>query len=64
VLLSLKPIKGSPAIKQSLWGKTKSAIKKHKLLPSSIFCKGLGNRVWTNVFRVEDDFEFKTGISK
>ena len=52
---------------QSLWGQTKYEIMKrcrrnHKQLPSSTYCKGLGNRVWTNVFRVEDDFEIRTGI--
>jgi len=49
------------------WGQTKFEImqqcrKKHKQLPSSTFCKGLGSPVWTNVFRVEEDFEIKTGI--
>jgi hypothetical protein len=34
----------------------------HKLLPSSTFCNGTG--VWTNVFRVEEDFEIETGICK
>ena len=33
----------------------------NKLLPSSAYCKGIGNRVWTNVVRVEEDFEIKTG---
>ena len=35
--------------------------RKHKLLPSSTFCTEPGNHVWTNVFRVEADFEIKTG---
>jgi len=35
--------------------------RKHKLLPSSTFCKEPGNRVWTNVFRVEADLEIKAG---
>ena len=35
---------------------------KHKLLPSSTYCKEFGIHVWTNVFRVEDDFEIQTGI--
>ena len=34
---------------------------KHKLLPSLTFCKGIGIHVWINVFRVEEDFEIKTG---
>ena len=51
---------------QRIWGLTKFEIvqrcrRKHKLLPSSTFCKGIGYRVWTNVFRVEDVFEIKTG---
>ena len=51
---------------QSIWAQTKFAImqrcrRKHKLLPSSTFCKGFGNRAWTNVFRVEQEFEIKTG---
>jgi len=37
---------------------------KDKLLPSSTYCRGLGSRVWTNVFRVEEDLEIKTGICK
>ena len=37
---------------------------KNKLLPSSTYCTGIGKRIWTNVFRVEDDFEIKTGICK
>ena len=50
----------------SIWGQTKLEImqrcrRKHTLLPSSIFCKGVGNRVWTNMFRVEEEFEIKTG---
>ena len=53
----------------SIWGQTKFEImkrcrKKHKLLPSSTFCTGIKNRVWTNVFRVEEDFEMETGICK
>jgi hypothetical protein len=36
----------------------------HKLLPSSTFCKEPVVRVWTNVFRVEEDFEIETGIYK
>ena len=51
---------------QSIWGKTKFQImqrcrRKHKLLPSSTFCKKTGNRVWTNVFRIEEVFEIKSG---
>jgi hypothetical protein len=51
------------------WGQTKSVImercrRNHKLLPSSTFCYGTGIRVWTNVFRVEEDFEIETGICK
>jgi hypothetical protein len=51
---------------QSIWGQTKFEImkrcrRKHKLLPSSTYCKGVGNRVWINVFRVEEDLEIKTG---
>ena len=51
---------------QHIWGKTKFEImqrcrRKHKLLPSSKFCKGVGVRTWTNVFRIEEDFEIKTG---
>jgi hypothetical protein len=38
--------------------------RKYKLLPSSTFCKTPGIRVWTNVFRVEQDFEIKTGKCK
>ena len=54
---------------QSTWGQTKSVIMelcgiKHKLLPSSTFCKEIGNRVWTNVFRVEKDFEIEAGKCK
>ena len=54
---------------QHIWGKTKLVIMqrcrgKHKLLPSSTFCRGTGNRVWTNVFRIEEDFEIKTGKCK
>ena len=51
---------------QTIWGQTKFEImqrcrRKHKLLPSSTFCKGVGVRTWTNVFRIEEDFEIKTG---
>ena len=51
---------------QSVWGQTKFEImqrcrRKQKLLPSSTFCKGVGVLVWTNVFRVEEDLEIKTG---
>ena len=51
---------------QTVWGQTKLEImqrcqRKHKLLPSSTFCSGLGVHVWTNVFRVEEDLEIKTG---
>jgi hypothetical protein len=54
---------------QWIWGRTKFEIMKrcrrnHKLLPSSTYCLEQGHRVWTNVFRVEDDFEFRTGIYK
>jgi hypothetical protein len=54
---------------QHIWGKTKFEImqrcrRKHKLLPSSAFCRGTGNRVWTNVFRAEKDFKIKTGKCK
>ena len=34
--------------------------RKHKLLPSSTYCRGLNNRVWINVFRVEEDLEIKS----
>jgi hypothetical protein len=34
---------------------------KKKLLPSSTYCSKLMQRVWTNVFRVEEVFEIKTG---
>ena len=48
---------------QSIWGLTKFEImercrRNHKLLPSSTYCKDIGNQVWTNVFRV---LEIKTG---
>ena len=51
---------------QTVWGQTKFEImkrcqRKQKLLPSSTFCKRVGDRVWTNVFRVEEVFEIKTG---
>jgi len=51
---------------QSIWGQTQFEIMqrcrgKHKLLPSSTYCRGLGSRVWINVFRVEEDLEIKTG---
>ena len=51
---------------QAIWGQTKFEIMhrgrtKHKLLPSSTYCKGVGNYIWTNVFRVEEDLEIKTG---
>jgi hypothetical protein len=51
---------------QSTWGKTKFEImqrcrRKQKLLPSSTFCRGIGDRAWINVFRVEEVFEIKTG---
>jgi hypothetical protein len=51
---------------QNIWGQTKFEImqrcrRKHKLLPSSTFCRGIGNRAWINVFRVEEVFEIKTG---
>ena len=54
---------------QQFWGQTKSVImercrRNNKLLPSSTFCNGNGFRVWTNVFRVEEDFEMETGICK
>jgi hypothetical protein len=60
---------GSEAItetSQTIWGQTKFEIvqrcrRKHKLLPSSTYCKGLANRVWINVFRVEEDLEIKSG---
>ena len=50
----------------SIWGQTKFEImqrcrRKHKLLPSSTFCRRHGIHVWTNVFRVEEDLEIKTG---
>jgi hypothetical protein len=32
-----------------------------KLLPSSTFCKVNGINVWTNMFRIEEDFEIKAG---
>jgi hypothetical protein len=51
---------------QIVWGQTKFEImqrcrRKHKLLPSSTFCRGIGNRAWINVLRVEEVFEIKTG---
>ena len=51
---------------QTIWGQTIFVImqrcqRKHKLLPSSTFCKGVGIRAWTNVFRIEEYFEIKTG---
>jgi hypothetical protein len=51
---------------QTFWGKTKFEImqrcrRNHTLLPSSIFCNDVGIKSWTNVFRVEEDFEIKTG---
>ena len=54
---------------QMIWTQTKFEIMqrcrtKHKLLPSSTYCLGIGNKVWTNVFRVEEDFEIKTGKCK
>jgi hypothetical protein len=60
---------GSKAItesSQSIWGQTKFQIMqrcrtKHKLLPSSTYCFKIGRKVWTNVFRVEEVFEIKTG---
>ena len=42
----------------------KRCRKKRQVLPSSTFCKGIGIRVWTNVFRVEEDFQMETGICK
>ena len=64
-LVRLLTADGSDA-SQSIWSKTKFEImqqcrKKQKLLPSSTFCKGIGTNVWTNVFRVEEDVEIKTG---
>ena len=63
---------GRPAItgtSQQYWGLNKSVIMehcrnkhKHKLLPSSTYCKSRDNPVWTSVFRVEEDFEIETGI--
>jgi hypothetical protein len=35
--------------------------REQQLLPSSTFCKGVGVHVWTNVFRVEEDLEIKSG---
>jgi hypothetical protein len=35
--------------------------RKQKLLPSSTFCQVIGIKVWTNMFRIEEDFEIKTG---
>ena len=63
---------GNPAItgiSEQFWGQTKSVImercrRNNKLLPSSTFCNVTGIRVWTNVFRVEEDFEIETGICK
>jgi hypothetical protein len=51
---------------QTIWGQTKFEIvqrcrRKHKLLPSSTYCRGLNNRVWIHVFRVEEDLEIKSG---
>ena len=50
-----------------IWGQTKFEIMQRcrgelKLLPSSAYCKEIGNQVWTNVFRVEEDLEIQTGI--
>jgi hypothetical protein len=50
----------------SIWGQTKFEIikrcrRKKKLLPSSTYCSKFDNHVWTNVFRVEEDLEIKTG---
>ena len=54
---------------QSNWAQTKFEImqrcrSKNKLLPSSAYCFGNGNLVWTNMFRLEDVFEIKTGKCK
>ena len=51
---------------QSIWGQTKFEMmqrcrREQQLLPSSTFCKGVGVHVWTNVFRVEEDLEIKSG---
>jgi len=51
---------------QSIWGQTKFEImkrcrRKKKLLPSSTYCNNSGIHVWTNVFRIEEDLEIKTG---
>ena len=51
---------------QTIWGQTKFEIvqrcrRKHKLLPSSTYCRGINIRVWINVFRVEEDPEIKSG---
>lgn len=53
----------------TIYGKSKFEImqrcrRKLKLLPSSTFCKEIGINVWTNVFRVEENFEIQTGICK
>ena len=50
----------------TIYGQSKFEImqrcrRKHKLLPSSTYCKEIGIDVWTNVFRVEDNFEIQTG---
>ena len=50
----------------SIWGQTQFEImkrcrRKKKLLPSSRYCSKLPHHVWTNVFRVEEDLEIKTG---
>jgi hypothetical protein len=39
--------------------------RKHKLLPSSTYCKEAhANPVWTSVFQVKENFEIETGICK
>ena len=50
----------------SIWGQTQFEImkrcrRKKKLLPSSTYCSKFDYHVWTNVFRVEEDLEIKTG---
>ena len=50
----------------SIWGQTKFEImtrcrRKKKLLPSSRYCSKNNNHVWTNMFRVEEYLEIKTG---
>ena len=65
-LLTDDGIDATTGTSQIIWSQTQFEIvhrcrTKHKLLPSSTYCKGLGIQVWTNMFRVDEDFEIKTG---